>query len=129
MANATIIEPAPEITALGQFMELLGQFVIDRHRGTKKQDIFLGKPWQDEATGRHYFRLQDLMKFLARNEFKRWGRNVVARRLEEEKIDGKNIGGRHFFNIDQHGVNVYWVEDIFQRIGDTPLPDLPEDPV
>lgn len=129
MTNATIIEPTPEITAIGHFLELLGQFVTDRHRGLKKEELLLGKPWQDESTGRHYFRLQDLMRFLDRAQFRRWGRNMVARRLEQEKQDGKNIGGHGFFNIDGNGINVYYVEDIFKRQKDVPLRDLPDDAV
>jgi hypothetical protein len=122
MANATIIEASPEITALGHFMELLDDFCMNSHRGKVQDDLLLGKPWQDEKTGHHYFRLKDLMEFLERRKFDRWGRNVVGRRLED-------IGGKTFFNVKGKGVNVYFVPDTFQKAGPADLPKSREVPV
>lgn len=122
MQNAVIIEPSPEATSIGHFMELLEEFCMNRHRGVAAEDLFLGKPFFDEAEGKHYFRLKDLMQFLERNNFKQWGRNQVGRRLED-------LGGKTFFNIKGKGVNVYWVPNDFQQTPSVALPDSRSDPV
>lgn len=125
MANAVIIEPSPDVTVIGQFKELLEQFVMNQHRGQSQADLFLGKPWQDEVTGRHYFRLQDLMAYLERNNFQIWGRNKVGARIEDPSIGG----GTQFFNVQGKGVNTYWVPDMFQATPRAPLPPSRSDPV
>lgn len=117
MATATIIEPAVEMTTMGHFMELLEEFCTNRFSGKTKEDILLGKPWQDQESGRHYFRLSDLMEFLERKKFSNWGRNVVGRRIEQQ------IGGHYFFNIKGKGTNVYYVNDIFESSAPADLPE------
>lgn len=123
MESATIIEPAPEMTAIGHFKELLEEFVMNRYRGNSVNDLYLGKTFFAEEEGRHYFRLQDLMAHLDRAGFRQWGRNKIGRRLEE-------MGGRHFFNDKGKGVNTYWVpSDMFVPIPETDLPESQTDPV
>lgn len=116
MANAVIIEAEPEQTAVGHFMELLEEFCTNRHRGERKEDILLGKPWMDEEAGRHYFRLRDLMEFLDRGGFRRWGRNTVGERVKE-------LGGPQFFNIRGKGVNTLWIPA--GSVSGTPLTATP----
>lgn len=122
MANATIIEASPDITVMGHFMELLEQFLMNRHAGTKIDDILLGKPVFVDEEKKHYLRLLDLMVFLESKNFKSWGRNTIGKRLEE-------MGGKTFLNIKGLGRNVYFVKDIFQALPDTSLPDSDEAPV
>lgn len=123
MANAMIIEPEPEQTAHGHFMELLEEFCKNRHRGEKMEDLFLGKPYLSEEDGRHYFRLKNLMDFLERSGFKRWGRNTVGERIKE-------IGGKHFFNLRGRGVNTLWVPDsVFEEMPESEIPEARRDPI
>lgn len=122
MANATIIQPAPEMTTIGHFMELLEEFVTNRYRGQSRDDILLGKSWLSESEGRHYFRLGDFVSHLEKSNFRVWGRNKVGQRLEE-------IGGRQFFNIKGKGVNSYWVPDNFSGVPSVDLPESSDDPV
>lgn len=122
MANATILDVAPEATTKGAFMELLHDFLTNKYRGTKMDDLLNGKPWLNESDNRHYFRLKDLCEHLANKGFKSWGRNVIGRRVEE-------IGGRHFFQIKGHGTNVYWVEDDIVESPDISLPKLEDRPL
>ena len=118
MKDALIIEPAPEVTQAGHFLELLEAFCMNRHKGKLKEDILLGKPWQDPDTMRHFFRMQDLMVFLERSGFREMGRSRVSERL-------KAIGGGHyFFNVGGKGVNVHWVEGSFSETPLVPLPKL-----
>ena len=116
MDNAVILEAAPEMSVRGHFLELLEDFCMNRHRGEHKEDIFLGKPWQDPDTGRHYFKLTSLMQFLEKEGFRAWGRNTVGKTITEE------IGGRHFFNVGGKGVNVVWVPANFKEDPEVPLP-------
>jgi len=123
MKNAIIIEAAPEMSTRGHFMELLEDFCMSRHRGENKEDIILGKPWQDPESGRHYFKLSALMQFLEKQGFKQWGRNTVGKTVTEE------LGGRHFFNLRGKGVNVVWVQQDFQLDPQVPLPKSKPEPI
>lgn len=122
MSTANIIEAPVESSTLGHFMELLEEFCTNRHSAQTKDEIILGKPWYDEAAGRYYFRLRDLMNHLEVKKFQIWGRNVVSARLDE-------MGGRHFFNIKSTGVNTYWVPDSFSEQPDIPLPSTERSPI
>lgn len=122
MDSALIIEAAPEMGVYGHFMELLEDFCMDRHRGERKEDLWLGKPWHDEETNRHYFRLRDLSTYLEREGFKHWGRNTLGQRVEE-------LGGKEFFNVKGRGVNVFWVSGDFERRPDVDLPKSRKDPI
>lgn len=123
MESAIILEAAPEMSVRGHFMELLEDFCMSRHRGENREDLFLGKPWQDPDTGRHYFKLTALMQHLEKEGFKSWGRNTVGKVITEE------IGGRQFFNIKGKGVNVVWVPDDFTTTPQIPLPASKRDPI
>lgn len=116
MENAHIINAPPELSAMGQFTELLEDFCISKHRGERPEDLFLGKPWYDDKENRYYFRLRDLMKHLDVNNFRTWGRNKVGQRIQELN------GGKHFFNVQGSGVNVYWVPGDFQGVPEIELP-------
>ncbi len=124
MQNAIILEAPPEMSISGHFMELVEDFCMNRHRGETQEDLFLGKPWYDEESRRHYFRLKDLSSFLEREGFKyaNWGRNKIGREVER-------IGGKHFFNIKSKGVNVFWVPDTFTAVPELSLPKSEETPI
>lgn len=122
MTTANIIEAPVESSTNGHFMELLEEFCTNRHSAQNKDEIVLGKPWLDEETERHYFRLRDLMNHLETKKFTVWGRNVVSARLDE-------IGGRHFFNIKKVGVNTFWVPATFSEQPNLPLPAIERSPV
>ncbi len=122
MQNAIILEAAPETSTKGHFDELLETFLTDRHRGEVREDLLLGKPWQDSETGRHYFRLKDLMNFLERENFKVWGRNKVGAVLEE-------IGGRKGHNIRKKFVNTFWVPDEFVASDPLDTPETRQSPI
>ena len=122
MENAIIIEASPEMSVRGWFMELLEDFCMNRHRGENKEDILLGKPWYDPDTGKHYFRLRDLVKFLEREGFREWGRNTIG------KVITKELGGKKFFNIKGKGANVVYIEEQFITTPDSTLPETEKEP-
>jgi len=122
MKDMIKIEVPTEVSIHGQFMELLEDFCIGRHRADSKEDILSGKPWEDEEKKRYYFRLADLMLHLDRVRFVAWGRNKVATELDK-------LGGKEFFNIRGKGVNVWWVRDSFTKPEAAKLPDSYKEPI
>lgn len=122
MDKAIILKAAPEMSVRGHFIELLEDFCMSRHRGETSDDLLLGKPWQDPDTGRHYFRLRDLVKFLEKENFRDWGRNTVGKVITEE------MGGKKFFNVAGKGVNTVYVEDDFMIPTPSKLPETEKEP-
>lgn len=123
MESAVIIEAPREMSTVGHFMELLESFCRDRHRGQRWSDIHDGRPFLDEETGCHWFRLRDLTDHLDREGFKQWGRNKTGKEL-------KNIGGQKGVNIDGRYVNLFFVPDsVFESQAEVTTPDPPEDPI
>lgn len=123
MENAIIIDAAPEMSVRGHFMELLEEFCTNKHRGERKEDLLLGRPWLDQDTDRYYFTLSSLMEFLEKKGFRSWGRNTVGNVIE------KQLGGRHFFNLNGKGKNVVYVRNEFVPVPEIPLPDSQRDPI
>lgn len=114
MAQVTRIEASPDVAVEGLFEELLEKFCTDRHRAEAVEDILQGRPWEDEETKRHYFRLSDLMSHLEREKFVAWGRNKVSSEVSTR-------GGRHFMIIAGRGTNVLWIPSYAARAA-APLP-------
>lgn len=114
MESAVIIEAPHEMSTHGHFMEILDSFCHDRHRGQRWQDIFDGRPFYDEDTKAHWFRLKDLIKLLERENFRQWGRNKIGKEV-------KQLGGQRGVNIEGKFVRLFFVpDDIFED----PDPDV-----
>lgn len=123
MQNAVILEASPEMSVTGHFMELLESFCMDRHRGERWEDVRQGRPFMDPETGRHYFRLKDLMAHLDRDGFREWGRNKVGQQLSD-------MGGRLGKNISGSFVNLFWVPaSLFDEQMPSELPLAPREPI
>lgn len=117
MANLLVIDPPPDAGRPEAFREQLEDFLTDRTRGERKEDLLMGRPWEDEETQRHYFRIADLEKFLTRQGARDVKRNELIRRLDA-------LGGGHEFkNIKGKGVNVWWVPS--GVVSGTPEMDVP----
>ncbi len=123
MQNAVVLEAAPEMSVQGHFEELLESFCMDRHRGERWEDVRQGRPFLDPDTGRHYFRLKDLMSHLDREGFRAWGRNKVGQHITD-------IGGRSGKNISGSFVNLFWVPAaMFDEQAPHDLPPAPREPI
>lgn len=83
MKSVTIIDAPPEVSRTGRFTELLNDFLTNRQKGTKMDDILSGRPWEDQEREVHCFRLRDLMDFLGRETYKELTRAQVTVRLRE----------------------------------------------
>lgn len=120
MEGHTVLQPPPDVGDDETFRELLEEFLTNRARGQRREDLFQGKPWEDDEAPegpRHYFRLRDLVKFLSKEGLKDVRRGDVIRKIE------RLGGGSHFFNLRQRGLNVWWVPSNIVR--SPPEPDLP----
>lgn len=123
MEHAVIIEAPREMSVYGHFMELLESFCRDRHRGQRWQDIHDGRPFYDEETDAHWFRLRDFSELLDRQGFKNWGRNKIGKEL-------KQLGGQQGKNIEGRYVNLFYVPDsIFDSAAPVSTPPAPRDPL
>lgn len=124
MNNLVRIEAPAELGTTGRFAELLEVFVMDKHRAEKPEEMFLGKPYHDEANGRHYFRLSDLEKFLESSGFKIFSRPQMTTRI-------KQLGGdTRFFNLKGKGLNTWWVPaEIFDTTPEVDLPPVERSPI
>ena len=117
MRDVNLIDAPPEVGRPGVFAEMLEEFLTNRQRGQAREDLLRGRPWEDEAEGRHYFQLKDLARFMVRE-----GDRVTTRGQMTAAIRRVG-GGSRFLNIKSSGRNVWWVpSSCFRRevAGDPP---------
>lgn len=123
MENVTLIPASADISVQEQFREKLEEFLTNRQRGNSQEDLLNGRPWEDEEEGRYYFRLQDLMDFLARKgdrDAREAKRGTMVRRLE--KLGGSHKG----VNVKGKYLNLWWVP--VEAVQATPEVDPPPVP-
>lgn len=120
MEKVRVLELAPDMTVRARFTELLEEFCTNRQRGSRREDLMVGKPWEDEETGRHYFRLRDLQRHLERENFKHLTRGSMGELI-------KKLGGEsQQMSIRGHNRNVWWVPaGVLQHPEEAPPPQLP----
>jgi hypothetical protein len=112
------IEVSPDSGFKGQFLELVETYLTNRQRGQKKEDLLSGRPWEDEDTGRHYFKLQNLEKFLKREGMRDITRGQIVSRIIELE------GGHAYFKVKGLGRNFHWIPS--SKLLETPEIDPPE---
>jgi hypothetical protein len=113
-------EPPRDTTPEGVFQELLEDFLVNRYRGQSRNDILRGKPWEDMDAARHYFRMQDLHKYVVVNGMKHVTRNECGKWIK------RLGGGRNEPNpttIKGKSVRLWWVPS--SAVEATPVLDLP----
>lgn len=116
MQQVTKIEAPPDTSIHGYFLELLESFCTNRYRAETKEGLVDGKPWEDDETGRIYFRLSGLTKHLDTLKFTYYGRNKISSEV-------RALGGTEFLNIGKTGVRVLWVHRrVFVEQVKVPLP-------
>lgn len=119
LENAMIIDAPKEIGIDGQFNELLDEFIREADiKSLSREELLLGRPWEDHATHRVYFRLKDLVDHLTRNNFKDLKRNQITTKIKARR------GEAAFFNIKGIGTNVWWVPSIPKQQGGYDVPNM-----
>ena len=68
LSDVEIIEAPKEASTEGRLMWHLEQFCLNAAPARVRDEILLGKPWTD--SGAHYFRSEDLMRYLTQHNFK-----------------------------------------------------------
>ncbi len=104
MSNVVSIEVPEEVAVSGQFKEILEDFLTNKQRGERIEDILSGRPWEDTSSGRHIFRLRDLQRELERAKMQ----PMLTRGRITQRIRDLG-GGNDFMNIKGHGTNVWWI--------------------
>lgn len=106
LQKVIVIEASKDTSIKGQFMELLEKFCTNRVQAKSREELLLGKPWQND--GMHYFRLSNVMDYLNRNHFKDFKVHQVASIL-------KDMGGiSGSFEIKNKEVN-WWSIPVFSK--------------
>lgn len=101
-----IIEVSADVGQRGEFHELLETYLTNRQRGLKEEDLLSGRPWLDEVSGRYYFVLSRLHRFLEREGLKGWTKPQLVTRIQEiaqteECHEKRDIKGKN--------VNLHWI--------------------
>lgn len=101
MENLMIIEPPPDTGLV--FQEHLEQFLTNRARGERVEDLLEDRPWEDVSEDRYYFTLRSFEKYLKQEGVKLTRPQISAEVL---KLAGS---GHKFFNIKGKGVQTRYV--------------------
>jgi hypothetical protein len=116
------VQKAPyEIGVLGRFHAALVEFLTNRSRGERFEDLFSGRPWECVEEDKHYFRVSDLKKFLDREKFKpELSEIAITRRVV------KLGGGKRYFSHQEPRVRTWWVPSSAVRGETAPAIDPPK---
>lgn len=124
MASVEVLSVSADVTVRARFTELLEDFCTNRQRGTRREDLMVGKPWEDEDGARHYFRLRDMQKFLDKENFKTLNRGAMSELIK------KLGGGPEQLSIRGHNRHVWWVPTEALSVShEVPPPALPRSEV
>jgi hypothetical protein len=122
MENLIIVDAPPDVKRTGRFEAMLTEFLTNRSRGERFEDLWDGRPWLDDATGRHYFTMRSLEKFLDQERFKELTMNQISQRIS------KIGGGSHYFNKTKPGIRTWWVPaDVIEAPPEINPPKLEEE--
>lgn len=103
MESVTVIEAPPDLGNPERFREHLQEYLTNRARGERREDLLMGRPWEDETEHRHYFKLSGLEKYLEREGVKNVTRQEMGKRIEA-------LGGGHkVLRVKETTANVWWV--------------------
>jgi hypothetical protein len=97
--------PPADTTPLGHFADLLDDFLTDRARAKTRDEILGGKPWEDEETNRHLFRMKDLHDFVTKSGMRHATRAQCKNWIRQ--LDGNNEP--HPVTIKGKSVRLWWV--------------------
>lgn len=91
------------LTREGQFRELLEEFLTNRSRGERREDLLSGRPWEDDEAHQHLFVMKHLHKFVKQEGFRDMSRPEMQKYIRAlgGGIYNKTISGRR--------MKVWWV--------------------
>ena len=84
MVETEQISQASEDTSVtGRFMDLLEEFTTHMQQAMDRDEILMGRPWEEPEDGKTYFRMKDLENHLKRNNFMGMTAPKMAQRLRD----------------------------------------------
>jgi hypothetical protein len=78
-----ITEASEDTSVTGQFMDLLEEFTTHMQQALDRDEILMGRPWNDDSEAKTYFRMKDLMAHLKRNNFMGLTAPKIAQRIRD----------------------------------------------
>lgn len=123
MDKVVPVPAPPEVSTDGRFQEMLVEFLTNRSRGERFEDLWSGRPWENVEEGRHYFQLRNFEKFLAQEKFEpKLTRPQIGQRIR--KLGGDD----HYFNQTKPGLRTFWVpSEIVQAPPEVDPPKIKDD--
>jgi hypothetical protein len=97
--------PPADTTSLGHFSDLLEDYLTDRARAKTRDEVLGGKPWEDEETDRHLFRMKGLHEFVTRSGMRNATRAECMNWIRQ--LGGNNVP--HPTTIKGKSVRLWWV--------------------
>jgi hypothetical protein len=97
LAEVEVVEAPKEASPEGRLLWHLEQYCVGTPNARAREELLLGKPWADN--GRHYFRSEDLIRYLTQHGFrdvtprKMWSllRHRAAAKHEQFQIKGRCV--------------------------------------
>jgi hypothetical protein len=104
MEHVCVVDPPEDGAPGARIMELIEEWLTNRRKGTRREDLLTGRPWQNDAVdGRYEFRLKDLQKFVDASGEREMTRPRLIRILQ------RNGGDTGFYAVSGKGVNFWWL--------------------
>jgi hypothetical protein len=123
MPKMTEKQADEDTTRKGQFREMLEQFLTNRIRGERREDLLRGVPWEDEESRQHYFSMRALASFLERERMK-VDRKEIATWIRALGGEPQNL------TIKNHRIRCWWVpSDAVDEAPELSPPNMPESPI
>lgn len=115
-------------TAAEEFLDALDEFLMNRHRGENREDLLLGRPWEDEVRGLHFFRIKDLQAHLVTRRLANRFATEPARRVGKRI---RELGGEPAeMTIKDKRVSLFCVPaTLFTSMPKADIPPIPKEPV
>jgi hypothetical protein len=102
----TIEKAPPDTTPRGRFLELLEEFLTNRTRGQRWEDLLDGRPFEDEHRKKHFFQMRFLHQFIERQGMCNASRHQCGTWIREI---GGNMHEPSPTTIRGKSVRLWWV--------------------
>lgn len=114
--TAEVLKPPPGTTSEDVMHELLTEFLTNRSRGERMEDLLMGRPVLNEDHARFYFRAQDLEAFIEKKKVKK----EYTRQKMSWYIRSKDGGSSRPY-VSGKQISVWWLP--VEHIEGTPSVD------
>lgn len=115
-------EGTDEASTASRFQEVLEDFLTNRQKGERKEDLLSGRPWEDVESGTHYFRITSIEKFIKRENIRMENGQPLTRIRIQTMV--RNLGGgTKTLSISGSAIRVWYVSsEAIERTPDSNSP-------